>query len=193
MTIEQQLEEFINEIDVQKCAQEVATRIGDDISATQGKLSIYINEARASLELVKPYLDKNITILEIGAGLCAFSLFLKREGYNVTALEPAAGGFDFFEISKKVLHEQMGDLQLDVIEIKAEELINHTSGHFDLIFSCNVVEHIPDLEEALNGMLSVLAEDGVMVHSCPNYVVPYDPHFSIPVKALRSFATVFCD
>lgn len=40
-------------------------------------------------------------------------------------------------------------------------------GHFDLVFSSNVLEHVERLDESLAEMKRVLAPDGVMIHSMP--------------------------
>jgi hypothetical protein len=38
-----------------------------------------------------------------------------------------------------------------------------------------------DLDADFSGMASVLAPGGRMLHLCPNYAVPYEPHFGIPL------------
>lgn len=43
-------------------------------------------------------------------------------------------------------------------------------GHFDLVFSSNVLEHIDNLEIALEEMQRVLSSDGIMIHVLPNAV-----------------------
>lgn len=43
-----------------------------------------------------------------------------------------------------------------------------TAGEFDLIFSSNVLEHLPDPQRALRGMHRVLADQGVAVHVMPS-------------------------
>jgi hypothetical protein len=48
-----------------------------------------------------------------------------------------------------------------------------------MVFSNNVLEHIPDLDGAMQGMVNVLSPTGKMVHNCPNYVVPYEPHLNL--------------
>lgn len=50
-----------------------------------------------------------------------------------------------------------------------------------MIFSNNVLEHIDNLDEATAALASVLSKNGVMRHNCPNYQVPYEPHFGIPL------------
>ncbi len=74
-----------------------------------------------------------------------------------------------------------GFASLERLDLPAEELNAESHGRFDLIYSVNVMEHIPALEDAMTGMASVLATDGMMVHTCPNYTVPYEPHFGIPL------------
>ena len=69
--------------------------------------------------------------------------------------------------------------------IRAEALDPAVHGRFDVIFSVNVLEHIPDLEGALRGMANVLAPGGTMVHFCPNYAIPYEPHFGIPLLPIK--------
>jgi len=60
---------------------------------------------------------------------------------------------------------------------------------FDLIFSVMPLEHIPDFEAAFAGMAAVLAPQGRMIHLCPNYMVPYEPHFGLPLVPLAPRAT----
>jgi len=120
-------------------------------------------------------------ILEVGAGLCLTSLFLRQQGYNITALEPAIGGFDLFARIKQAMLENYLDIDLQVMEKPAQQLNPTEDGCFDLIFSNNVMEHIPDWPAALDAMATVLATDGLMLHACPNYTVPYEPHYGVPV------------
>ena len=149
-----------------------------DIRST---LTTYANEAHVTLNVVGDSLTPSQRILEVGAGLCLFSLFLKSEGFEITALEPSRGGYSFFEQARQAIAQQFPSLELPVLPCPAEALSPETHGSFDLIFSNNVIEHIPDWETALAAMSSALVTDGRMIHACPNYFVPYEPHYSIPV------------
>ncbi|MBL3526125.1 MAG: class I SAM-dependent methyltransferase [gamma proteobacterium endosymbiont of Lamellibrachia anaximandri] len=144
-------------------------------------LHTYINETRVALRLIEGTLEKDKQALEVGAGLCLFSLFLKQQGYQITALEPGAGGFDAFTIAKRVILDLYHSIPLPIIERPAQALNPAKDGQFDLIFSNNVVEHIPGFEQALAALNRCLVEDGIMIHGCPNYFVPYEPHLQIPV------------
>ena len=68
-----------------------------------------------------------------------------------------------------------------LLEKTAERLDPAADGKFDFIFSINVMEHIDDIDMATDAILSVLKPDGICVNSCPNYLVPYEPHYAIPM------------
>ncbi|MDQ6982761.1 MAG: methyltransferase domain-containing protein, partial [Mariprofundus sp.] len=144
-------------------------------------LNTYANESRVSVALIMDRLQPGLQLLEVGAGLCFTSLFLKAEGYQITALEPALGCFGMFEQLKNAILKHHTALQLKVITVPAQQLDRKQHGQFDLIFSNNVIEHIPDWQTALTAMTFVLSGQGSMVHACPNYSVPYEPHYGVPV------------
>lgn len=51
---------------------------------------------------------------------------------------------------------------------------------------------IETLSERINALVDALAPGGRMVHVCPNYIVPYEPHFQIIVmKFWQSLGKVF--
>lgn len=179
--MKERLSTFLAALPVEEIATRIGRESGKDKDEIRKLLAMYGNETYASLELVRHQLSQGKRTLEAGAGLCLFSLFLKSEGFDVTALEPATGGFDLFSTMKKVILDHYAELALDVLEFPAQALSPGITGRFDLIFSNNVIEHIPDWHGALDGMMSVLNEGGEMLHTCPNYSVPYEPHFGIPV------------
>lgn len=179
--LKQRLDDFLTSLPKHAIASEVSGQIDRSEADIEAMLDMYANEARASLTLVATRLEPGARILEVGAGLCIFSIFLQSQGYNITALEPAAGGFDLFSTLKQAVLAHTGASTLTVLNIPAQTLNPASHGRFDLIFSNNVIEHIPEWPEALSAMLGVMNEAGCMLHSCPNYTVPYEPHFGIPV------------
>ncbi len=148
-------------------------------------IDTFSNESHITLDLIIEQLDKEKSILEVGSGLCLLSLFLRHEGFNIVALEPALGGFGLFEQLKKTILNHFDQIDLPVLSKPAQELDTKADGPFDLLFSNNVIEHIPNWPEAMSAMVKVLNQGGVMVHACPNYTVPYEPHYGIP--AFRHF------
>ena len=180
------LDQFLDAIPFEEIAANIhATTFdqtdGSNIKHVETMLDTYANESRVTLALIAEHLQADQTLLEIGAGLCFTSLFLKSEGYNITALEPAIGGFGMFEQLKNTILEHHHDLNLQVITEPAQHLNMNKHGSFDIIFSNNVMEHIPDWQDALGAMTSILSEQGKMIHACPNYSIPYEPHYGTPV------------
>ena len=45
------------------------------------------------------------------------------------------------------------------------------------------MEHIPvdNLQLVFEKMKGVMHEDGIMYHHCPNYIVPFEPHYGVPL------------
>lgn len=153
-------------------------------------LSTYLNEVHVGLQLVSPFLEKGMRVLEVGCGIGALTRFLIEHDIDAQGIEPGAAGFGFMPaFSKAILELQPPLTDRQWLPIGAEKLNLDTHGHFDVIYSTNVMEHITDLEGAFEGMTSVLAPNGVMLHLCPNYFVPYEPHFGIPLLPGRPKAT----
>jgi 2-polyprenyl-3-methyl-5-hydroxy-6-metoxy-1,4-benzoquinol methylase len=145
-------------------------------------LGVYANEARVGLALIAPLLRPGMRVLEVGCGVGVLARFLIERGVDVTGIEPCGSGFDFITCASDAILK-MGPSLEDVrwLRIGAEDLDPRKHGLFDLIYSTNVLEHIPNLDSAFKGMASVLAPGGQMIHACPNYFVPYEPHFGIPL------------
>jgi len=181
MVLEHKLEAFLEDFEIEGICNRLVSEDGLARNHVYDVLRTFANETRVTLGLVEKFLNPEKRILEIGAGICLFSIFLKSEKYNVVALEPALGGFSEFEKIKNAVLAHYAHIKLDVLRISAQDLDSKKYGEFDLIFSNNVIEHIPDLSLTFSAMSSVLSQHGLMVHACPNYVIPYEPHFGIPV------------
>lgn len=181
------LEEMLGAIDrpAVACA---AAGDGDDREKLEAYLQTYLNEARIGLDLIAPYLDgATPRILEVGSGIGVLTGFLLQEGHDVVGIEPgAAAGFGFMPRLGAALS---GDRPSPVLPIGAEALSPEEHGCFDLIFSVNVVEHIHPLGEAVAALASVLAPGGLMIHLCPNYAFPYEPHLGLPLVPFAPRAT----
>lgn len=189
--LQEKLDEFLRSMPMEVLVGRLASRCGMTAEEAGTFLELYANEMRTTLGLVGEKIEPGLKMLEIGAGLCLFSVFLKKQGYDITALEPSAGGFGKFETAKGIILEAYAAVGLRVWEFPAQDLLS-CDDRFDLIFSNNVLEHIPDLEVAWSGMCGVLKPEGVMLHNCPNYFFPYEPHLGIPVfKFAPQLSTFF--
>ncbi len=98
-----------------------------------------------------------------------------------TALELGAGdGFQSILLIKHARHLTSTDYQSQILHLgstdhityaicDAEEIGRSFAGRrFDLVFSSNLLEHVPRVEQALSGIKGVLADRGIAVHVVPN-------------------------
>jgi len=175
------IEPFLRPLRGPDLAAEIVAESGRDPADTAMRLDVYLNEVAQGLSMVEPHLRQGQRILEIGAGLGVLAGLLRHGGYDVTGLEPVGGGFGFFAAAAGPVRRRLGADAAPVLPIGVEALDPTRHGRFDLIYSVHVIEHVPDLDRGFAAMAAALAPGGRMVHVCPNYAFPYDPHFSRPM------------
>ena len=96
--------------------------------------------------------------LELGAGDGFVSTLLADKCDNLVATDFDADRFS--HIRREGVTYQTCD---------AEAVGEHfDEGRFDLVFSSNLLEHLPDCARALRGIHRVLKDDGIIVHCLPN-------------------------
>jgi SAM-dependent methyltransferase len=137
-------------------------------------------EARLAVSMLRPLQPTTDTrMLEVGAGSGTVTAFLAHQGANIVGIEPYRQSYEGFEPIRVALEAGVADPRL--LAVRAEELNLSRHGGFDLIFSVNVIEHFHPLAASLDGLERVLLPGGHMVHTCPNYRVPYEPHLRAPL------------
>jgi SAM-dependent methyltransferase len=169
-------------------AAAVAARAELSDEATAALLGNLASEARLACRLLASLEPRESTrILEVGAGAGVLAAFLHGQGANLLAIEPLVGGFEAFMAVRSLLTEQV---PMPVIEpLAADQLDPAQHGQFDLVLSVNVLEHMRPLDPNLDALAAVLAPGGRMIHTCPNYRVPYEPHYRIPLVPVRPALT----
>lgn len=135
-----------------------------------------LHEAKWAIEFLQQYDVKDKHVLEIGAGAGIVSACLAMYGAHVTMVEPSTGVFGYHHAICtelfKALHLKAHLINTPIEDISAQQ-------QYDFIFSINVLEHISNVDRAFSVMLTSLADDGIMFHMCPNYIVPYEPHVGV--------------
>ena len=168
---------------------ELAASVGWDEQSLGERLALSVGEAAQTLRLIDGIdVESRGRLLEVGAGLGVAASFLASRGIDVVALEPSGSGFEEHALLAGAVRDLLGS-DHEVIDVGAESLNHGEHGVFDVIYSNNVLEHIAELDGAFEAMAAVLTNDGVMVHSCPNYSVPFEPHFGIPLIPGRPQST----
>lgn len=109
----------------------------------------------------EPYLGRSV--LDVGAGIGTFTERAADAGAEVTALEPEFGA---------LLREQLRDRP--EVTVLDEPLEAHEgAGEFDSILCFNVLEHVPDDEQALRRLLNELRPGGRLLLLVPAHQFLY--------------------
>lgn len=170
---------------------ELAARTGMPREWTSRYIAAVCNEAQTGLRLLKS-VDMRLTdrILEVGAGGGLLTGFLQSRGLNLVAIEPVEDGFEATPKLVEIVRETT-DVEPNILRLAARDLDLTKHGTFDLIFSVNVIEHFQPLNENLDALALLMSAQGVQIHTCPNYRIPYEPHYGIPLLPFSPRLTPF--
>ena len=118
----------------------------------------------------KESLEKNdlisTKILEIGCGRGGFSAFLANESDESTEIYAC----DYSEKALEIAKERF-KIGYEKINWKVEDIqnISFQSNQFDVVISCETIEHVPNPIKALGELHRVLKPGGKLILTCPNY------------------------
>jgi SAM-dependent methyltransferase len=106
------------------------------------------------LERISAHLAKGSTLLEIGAGAGWQSKELSRRGVDVTAIDIPTSYYKPDQIWPVI--------EYDGVHIPFPD------DHFDIVFSSNVLEHIPHVRSFQSELQRVLKSNGIAIHILPS-------------------------
>jgi 2-polyprenyl-3-methyl-5-hydroxy-6-metoxy-1,4-benzoquinol methylase len=179
---EQKMRAYANELKSTEVINYIKSRITYPWDEISKQYFNYVEEAIFGMRLLAK-LTLEGRILEVGSGPGMLVAWLHMNGVNVMGIEPSELGFEFnLQLQNAIwdYYKLPGNLILDLI---AEDLDPGIHGKFDLIYSVNVIEHLPkdNIQLAFTKIKNVLTEDGMMYHHCPNYIIPFEPHYGFPL------------
>ncbi len=186
-----EIDAFLSNVLDDSFITEIAKRVEIPKLEAQTLIHTYANEAKLGYTLLQSYLDHNKRLLEVGAGIGILSSYLILSGYKVTAIEPSGTGFELNYIIGLEIYRLLGVDTTSFVNVGICDLNKITQKQFDLIYSVNVLEHIPNLDLAFQDMQSVLGVNGLMLHTCPNYHFPYEPHFGVMLAPIFPLLSKF--
>jgi ubiquinone/menaquinone biosynthesis C-methylase UbiE len=113
--------------------------------------------------LVREYLGivANLRILEVACGQSGFVRELANAGAQVT-------GCDFSSAALNAARSRFGANQAALIQGDAQSL-PFADNSFDLVVSCETIEHLPRVQAALEEMHRVTSPGGRLLLTTPNY------------------------
>ena len=133
----------------------------------------YINAMRViELDAIVPSLKPGARILELGAGSGAQAAELSRRGFEVEAIEIASSDY-------------AGHRQFPVTDYDGRN-IPFPDASFDIVYSSNVLEHVPHLEEMHREIRRVLKPGGEAVHILPTHSWRFWTSFMLLPGAVRA-------
>jgi 2-polyprenyl-6-hydroxyphenyl methylase/3-demethylubiquinone-9 3-methyltransferase len=162
---------------MEKIAQEVYSQINNDVYKTQGDiwwnknsvlylLKISINPWRVgyALEVLKKLnIDPNgKTALEVGSGGGILTEEICKMGFKTTGVEPAD---ESLETARN--HAKTEGLSITYDKGTGEQL-PYPDQSFDVIFCCDVLEHVRDLPKVISEISRVLKPNGVFIYDTLN-------------------------
>ena len=109
----------------------------------------------AELDKIVSYLPASARVLEIGAGVGTQAMELQRRGFAVTAIE--------MENSNYSSHRVFPIIDYDGVTIPMP------NGSVDVVFSSNVLEHVPNLTRMHSEIRRVLTPGGICIHILPTH------------------------
>jgi 2-polyprenyl-3-methyl-5-hydroxy-6-metoxy-1,4-benzoquinol methylase len=107
-------------------------------------------------ELAKPYLNKNLKVLDFGCGEGSFSQRLVDEG-----LETDGCDLDIEQIKAGVKNKIK-------IDLNKNSFADNFSQTYDLVFAIEIIEHLENPWKTIRDATSVLKKGGRLVLSTPN-------------------------
>ncbi len=118
------------------------------------------------LKLINSFQTESKNILDVGCGTGDFLLKCKNNGWDVTGVEPNKNANDLatsklFESTTLKIHQNLFDLKQE---------------KFDVITLWHVLEHVPNLEDYILKLKSLLKPDGILIIAVPNFK-SYDAYY----------------
>lgn len=118
-------------------------------------------------ETIKPYCKGKV--LEVGSGIGNISDFFLNGGFQISLSDLSNDYFKILE-SKFGTYSNLKELFcLDFAEPKLEEKYPGLIGRFDTVFALNVLEHVPDHEQAIRNCKLLLKPGGNLVILVPAF------------------------
>ncbi len=140
----------------------------------------WINEAKFGFKYIRSYcadLGEGSAVLEIGCGSGILMAMLSEVSAapDIEGIEPLGDGFQSLTELNSLLKEK--GMVIHDVGFESYE----PNRKYDLIYLVNVFEHFESWRYFLEFVGQYLAKNGVCVVLCPNYNVPYESHFGIPI------------
>lgn len=155
----------------------------DLTDAQRIRLATYVSEAFFFDELLAgdlSALPNETPLLEVGSGIGLLSLLVAARGFPVTSVEPGAAGFGEMSLFRDVVLNAWEGQATGVEWVTETVQAVPETRMYGFAFAINVVEHVDEIDGFVDAVMSHVSPMGVFRFVCPNYHLPYEPHFNMP-------------
>ena len=135
-------------------------------------------------QTIKPYCTGNV--LEVGSGIGNISQFFLNDNFNVSLSDLSSDYFKILEGKFSGFENLKGLFCLDFAEKNLEQTYPHLIGQFDTVFALNVLEHVPDHEQAIRNCRLLLKPGGNLVILVPAFQSLFN-QFDIALEHQRRY------
>ena len=112
---------------------------------------------KRKLRLINTLTSEEKTLLDVGCGTGDFLKIAQENNWKVSGTEP----------NEKA--RQIANAKTNNAVFKIEQLLQFEKQSFDIITLWHVLEHLPNLEDQLSVLKSLLKENGTLIIAVPNY------------------------
>ncbi len=112
---------------------------------------------KRKLKLINSFQYKEKNLLDVGCGTGDFLQIAQQNNWTISGVEPN-------EEARQIANAKTNN---SVYNIK--ELLEFSKHSFDVISLWHVLEHLPNLEEQVSVLKSLLKESGTLIIAVPNY------------------------
>lgn len=130
-----------------------------------------------AVQKIEAWLNYDFTgkrVLVVGAGTGGEVVVLHRRGADVYGIEPDEKAYEIVCLKTK----QLGLKDDKVLKHGAED-IPFPDDYFDFVYCYTVLEHVQDIERALDEMVRVSNPRGYVFIQTPDYRFPYEGHYKV--------------
>ncbi|MET2986445.1 class I SAM-dependent methyltransferase [Aureibaculum conchae] len=120
---------------------------------------------KKKVKLINSFNSEEKTILDIGAGTGDFLAACATNGWKITGIEPNENARAL--ANSKILNSKF-QIHNDLEELNSET--------FDIITMWHVLEHVPDLNDYVKKLKSLLKPNGTLIVAVPNFK-SYDANY----------------
>jgi len=127
------------------------------------QLRVAFNPARLDYASQKLFRDLHLTpqgktALEVGCGGGLLCEEIARMGFATTGIDPSGGA-----LAAARCHAEAGGLQIRY-QMASGELLPYANASYDVVFCCDVLEHVRDLPRVVAEVSRVLKPNGVFLY-----------------------------